>query len=209
MTGLADLISRYRVSENPLKAERRIELAALVLLLLLGLQVALGVLSIVASSSVPAILPSQDVLNVGKLEQIAQADADARNQVVSRPLFWLGRRSVTAAEVVVVEPAPEKAAGQKIKGVKLVGTYGGGAIIRLKNDKRRVAVGDEVEGWLLDAVEPNSARFVRGAAVDELMLQRVDASKLVKMVPSAPEQKPPAAEEKPEQERTLSVGGTR
>ena len=213
MTRVDGLISRYLAGENPLKAERRVELVALVLLLVLVLQIAWGLLSIVRTSLVAAIPPSQDVLNVGRLEQVAQVEAEARNDIISRPVFWQGRVPAVAAEVVAVESPAEEAAGQKIKGVKLVGTYGsgttGGAILRVKNGKLRVAVGEEAEGWLLDAVEPNSARFVRGAAVDELQLQRVDASKLVKVVPSAPKQEPEKAQDKPPAERTLTLGGTR
>ena len=213
MMGVEDLISRYRTGENPLKAERRVELVALVLLLVLAMQIAWGLLSIVRTSFVAAIPPSQDVLNVGRREQVAQVEAEARNGIVSRPVFWQGRSPVVATEVVVVEPSAEEAAGQKLKGVKLVGIYGsgtsGGAILQGKGGKRRVAVGNEVEGWTLEAVAPNSARFVRGPAVDELELQRVNASELVKVIPSAAKQEPEKAQDKQPAERTLSVGGTK
>lgn len=213
MMRVEELISRYRTEQNPLKAERRVELVALLLLLVLAMQIAWGLLSIVRASFVAAIPPSQDVLNVGRLEQVVQVDADARNGIVSRPVFWQGRSPIVEVEVVAVETAPEEAAGQKIKGVKLVGIYGsgtsGGAILRGKGGKRRVAVGEEAEGWLLDAVEPNSARFIRGAAVDELQLQRENASEIVKVVPSAAKQEPKKAQSKPPAERSLSVGGTK
>ncbi|MEP4487248.1 MAG: hypothetical protein ABJ013_16565 [Halioglobus sp.] len=208
-----DLVSRYRVSENPLKAERRVELVAFALLAVLVIQVVLGGVSVVRASFVTAIPPSQDVLNVGKREHIALVEVEERNEIVARPVFWQGRTPLVVAELVEVESAPEEAAGQKIKGVKLVGIYGsgssGGAILRGKGGKRRVAVGEEAEGWLLDSVQPNSATFVRGAAIDELQLQRVNASELVKVVPSAEKQEPEKAESKPVVERTLSVGGTK
>jgi len=213
MISVRDLATRYRAEENPLKAERRVELVALVLLFVLVIQLAWGLLSIVRASFVTAIPPSKDVLNVGSREQVTQLKAEDRNAIVSRPVFWLGRSPLMEVEEVVVDTAAEKVAGQKIKGVKLVGIYGsgstGGAILRGKGGKRRVAVGEEAEGWLLDAIEPNSARFIRGAAVDELQLQRVSASELVKVVPSTAKPKEEKAQDKPPVERTLSVGGTK
>ena len=93
----------------------------------------------------------------------------------------------------------------------MVGIYGngtaGGAILRVKKTKRRVAVGGEVEGWLLEAVEPYSARFVKGASVDELALRRVDTSKIVKVVPSAVKHEAGKAPEKPEADPGLGLGG--
>ncbi|MEP6389137.1 MAG: hypothetical protein ABJ056_04350 [Halioglobus sp.] len=213
MMRIDELISRYRARENPLKAERRLELVALGLLLILVIQLVWGGLSVVRASFVTAIPPSQDVLNVGKREQISLIEVEARNEIVARPVFWQGRTPLLVAELVGVEAATEDAAGQKIEGVKLVGIYGsgssGGAILKGKGGKRRVAVGEEAEGWLLDSVEPNSATFVRGASIDELQLQRVNASELVKVVPSTEKQEPEKAQSKPTVERTLSVGGTK
>ena len=212
MMTFEEVVARYHVAENPLKAERRAELAAVVLLLILCVQIALGLVSIVGTQSVPVILPSDDALTVGKLEQIVQVKADARDEIVSRPLFWEQRSPAMAAEVVAVEPIERESAGQKLKDVKVVGIYGsgttGGAIVRVKGTKRRVAIGEEVSGWVLDTVSPNSARFVKGASADELVLQRVDASKLVKVVPSAPKQEPTEAQKSaPSIKKPLGLGG--
>ena len=193
-----EVVARYRVAENPLKAERRAELVAGVLLLILCLQIALGLVSMLGAQSVPVILPSDDALTVGKLEQVVQVKAEARNEIVSRPLFWEQRSPGVAADVMFVETNDTESAGQKLKDVKVVGIYGsgttGGAIVRVKGTKRRVAIGEEIGGWVLDTVSPNSARFVKDASVDELVLQRVDASKLVKVVPSASKQEPEKAQ---------------
>ncbi|MEP0202297.1 MAG: hypothetical protein ABJ084_15600 [Halioglobus sp.] len=214
MKSLDELVSRYRAGENPLKAERRVELVALALLLLLILQIAFGLVSLVRASSVAPVLPSQDVLTVSRLEQVVRVKADARNEIVSRPLFWPGRSPVVAAEVLVTQPNTAKVVEQKLKGVRVVGIYGsgtsGGAILHVKKAKLRVAIGGEVEGWKLEAVGPGSARFVKDAAIEELKLQMVDASQIVKVVPSAPKQKPTNAKDtSPSTKGSLSLGGIR
>ena len=43
MIGIDDLVNRYRVSENPLKTERRVELALVILVCILLLQLIYGV----------------------------------------------------------------------------------------------------------------------------------------------------------------------
>jgi hypothetical protein len=209
---LSEVMVRYQVAENPLKAERRVELLAVILLLILGLQIVLACVSMLGARSVALILPSEDVLTVGALEQVALVNAAARNEIVSRPLFWEGRSPVSTAEVDVVEPDQTEPAEKKIKGVKVVGIYGsgtaGGAIVRVKGAKRRVAIGEEINGWVLDTVSTNSVRFVKGASSDELMLQMADVSKIVIVVPSPPKKEPAKVQNaEPSTQGSLGLGG--
>ena len=68
MTGLKSWVTRYQVQQNPLKTERRIELAVLVLLVLLLTSAVLGGFRLVASNEPAPVFPSADSLAVQALQ---------------------------------------------------------------------------------------------------------------------------------------------
>ena len=72
--------------------------------------------------------------------------------------------------------AKRKQEAGSIKGIKLAGVFGAGEdagiIIIGKDKKRRLAVGDEIDGWTLESVDPVEATFSRGVTEARLELKR-------------------------------------
>lgn len=172
MNRLKNIRKRYQVSGDPLRTLRRIELLAVLLGLLLCLQLALGALRLATLSAPQAVTPAADSLQLpGVLTPLSVA-ASQRNEIISRPLFWSSRRPV--AEVATLAE-PEAKPGE-LKSVKLVGLFGSGAqagiIALVKGQKRRILLGDVVEGWTLKSIRPSELVVVNGERTETLVLER-------------------------------------
>jgi hypothetical protein len=177
------LRARYGVQADPLRSERRVELALLgcvVLLLLVG---AYLLVRVVLATDVAPIAPAPDSVRVATLAGRAPLPLEEREAILARPLFWAGRvpEEVPQEPAAIAEAEQRARAAPKMKGVTVRGVYGsgdtGGVILSVKERELRVAVGDEVEGWRLERVTGNSAVFVSGAERDEreLLPQVVEA----------------------------------
>lgn len=171
MTWLAAVRDRYRVAANPLRTERRVELVALLLALLLCLQIAYSASHLALMSIPEAVVPAADALQVKTALSLDAIGAEQSNEVRNRPLFWESRQPVSAP---VAPDAPEVPAPE-IKGIKLVGVFGGGdaagIIVLMNGKKRRVRLGEEVKGWTLQSVDTNAAVLTAGARQESLVLQ--------------------------------------
>lgn len=172
MSWLENIGKRYRVSGDPLRTLRRIELVAVLLGLLLCLQLALGGLRLVSLSAPDPVTPAPDSLRVPMVLSPLLVAASERNEIISRPLFWSSRRPL---EEVATLAEPEAKAGE-LKGVKLVGLFGSGEqagiIALVKGQKRRILLGDVVEGWTLKSVTPFELVVVDGDRTKTLALER-------------------------------------
>lgn len=172
MSWLETIGSRYRVSGDPLRTLRRIELVAVLLGLLLCLQLALGALGLATLSAPDPVTPAPDSLRVPPVLSPVSVAASERNEIINRPLFWSSRRPVEAVATVV---EPEAKAGE-LKGVKLVGLFGSGEragiIALVKDKKRRILLGDEIEGWTLKSVTPFELVVANGERTETLALER-------------------------------------
>ena len=104
MSWLQAIGGRYRVSEDPLRTLRRIELLAVLLGFLLCLQLAYGALRLVAMAAPEPVAPAADSLQVPAVLSPAVVAAAERNEIVSRPLFWSSRRPVDKV-ATLAEPA--------------------------------------------------------------------------------------------------------
>lgn len=202
--------SRYQVSTNPLLAERRLELVVVVLVAVLLLQIILGLAFALLRSGPERLLPAADSLRVAELQLFDPLSDDQSAAIVTRPLFWESRRPLDT--VVAASPAQNdkpKTVGE-LKGVKLVGVFGGGdsggAIVLLKGQKQRVLVGQDVEGWRLDSVAADRAVFVNGAARDEKMLATATPGDLAP-VQQQPAGARPAKAEPAQASGELTLGG--
>jgi hypothetical protein len=164
--------SRYRVSGDPLRTLRRIELVAVLLGLLFCLQLALGGLRLATLSAPDPVTPAPDSLRVPAVLSPVSVAASERNEIISRPLFWSGRRPV---EEVATLSEPQATAGE-LKGVKVVGLFGSGdragIIALVKGQKRRILLGDVVEGWTLKSVAPFELVVANGGRTETLALER-------------------------------------
>ena len=83
---------RYLATENPQRTERRVELAALVLLMLFVVGSVLGGIHLAVDGGPAPVLPATDSLATQDLSlQEPLTDIDA-TRILERPLFWQGRR---------------------------------------------------------------------------------------------------------------------
>jgi hypothetical protein len=169
---LGSLSSRYRVSGDPLRTLRRIELLAVLLGSLLCLQLVLGGLRLATLSAPEPVIPAPDSLRVPPVLSPVAVAASERNEIITRPLFWSSRRPV---EEVATLAEPEMKAGE-LKGVKVVGLFGSGEragiIALVKGQKRRILLGDVVEGWTLKSVAPFELVVANGGRTETLALER-------------------------------------
>ncbi len=181
MSWLDRMSQRYRVASDPLRTERRLELVLVVMVVLLALLLLYSALRWAMLSAPETVLPAQDSLQVGSIAPRFRPEAADSREIRSRPLFWAGRRPQEF--IAGNEPEPEsKEESKGLKGVKLVGVFGAGEsagiIVQGKNGKRRLLVGQEVDGWALAAVNPNEVTLTRRGETRALVLRQQEIEAL-------------------------------
>lgn len=168
------LPGRYRVTSDPLRTERRIELAVVLLAVVLGLQLLYSGARVKMLSLPEAVMPARDALLVGDLYPMDRITPEQSEELLARPLFWEGRRALVAQN----QSASRKqgrGVGQ-LKDIKLQGVFGAGetagVIIKLKDQQRRVMVGEEINGWTLESVDTNEVVLSSGGRQESLQLRK-------------------------------------
>jgi hypothetical protein len=186
---LRQLSGRYRVGDDPLRTLRRIELVALLLGLLLCLQLAWGALRLFTLAAPGPVAPAADSLQVPAVVGPVLVAAAGRNEIISRPLFWSGRRPV---DTVAALADPGSKAGSlpgELSGVKLLGVFGSGkqagVIALVQDQKRRILLGDTVEGWTLESITPHTLVVSNGERSETLALQQGAVSARPARAPAA------------------------
>ena len=177
MSALQALQARYRVTVDPLRTERRIELLVLVLCLVLCLQLIYGVSRLLLLSDPLPKSPAEGALRVRNVLQYQSVTDEESAEIRARPLFWVTRRPADAAATTVVSNKPKAATPvKKIQGVKLVGMFGdgdnAGIILIVRGKKQRIMVGQEVDSWTFESVEPGRAIFTSAGKREVLELQK-------------------------------------
>ena len=177
MNVLQALQTRYRVAADPQRTERRIELLVLVLCLVLCLQLIYGVSRLLLLSDPQPKSPADGALRVRNVAQYQSVTDEESAEIRARPVFWVTRRPADAIAATVVSNKPKAAAPvKKIQGVKLVGMFGdgdtAGIILIVKGKKQRIMVGQEVDSWTFDSVEPGRAIFTSAGKREVLVLQK-------------------------------------
>lgn len=208
MTPFSSLTSRYRVQQDPLRSERRVELACLVLLLILLLQLAWVAARALLPPTPAPVEPAASSLTVA--DQLARraVSPQASAELRERPLFWDGRRAIAAVESKP-KPAPITRA-PRLKDVRLLGVFGagdsGGIIALVQNKQQRVQVGEELSGWTLQTVTADGATLVNDGDTEILDLQR-SSGRIIVAEPAAA----PAATAAPvaDDDGELTLGGRR
>ena len=187
MTGLKSWVTRYQVQQNPLKTERRIELAVLVLLVLLLFSAVLGGFRLVASNEPDPVFPSADSLAVQALQLDTGLTAEQVAEILNRPLFRQSRRPLVPPPKVVAKPKPK--AAKKLAGVNLLGVYGAGdglgLIATVDGVFSRINKGQSVKGWKFSGYEEGAAVFVSGGKKSVLPLEQTTPSVKIVSVPTA------------------------
>lgn len=176
------ILARYQGLSDPLRTERRVELLVLILVGFLLLQFVWGGYRAMFPPIPDPVRPMSDSLQIAEVLGLDVATPEQRAQIRQRPLFWASRAPLV--------PEPEKpnpksaqtndAKPGKIENVKLSGVFGGGdtggVIVIAKGKKRRLMVGEELDGWTLQSVDPVSAIFTSGAQQANLALSVVEVS---------------------------------
>jgi hypothetical protein len=186
VNGLKSWVTRYQVQQNPLKTERRIELAVLVLLVLLLFSAVLGGFRLVASNEPDPVFPSADSLAVQALQLDTGLTAQQAAEILNRPLFWQSRRPLVPPPKVVAKPKPK--AAKKLAGVNLLGVYGAGdglgLIATVDGVFSRINKGQSVKGWKFSGYEEGAAVFVSGGKKSVLPLEQTTPSVKIVSVPT-------------------------
>lgn len=176
------LPGRYKVNGNPLATERRIELVAVVLGVVLALQLVYSILRIILLSAPDPIVPVAESLAFSEVRTVQTVSALQSDEIVTRPLFWSSRRPLDTAAVIENIATDGKPTGD-LATVSLTGVFGGGesaGIIAVVGDKKhRVLVGGKLFDWTLDSMGLDHAVFVRRGEAQKLELKA--ASKSVKI----------------------------
>jgi len=174
--GVAAFGNRYRASTDPLATERRVELVAVSISAILLLQLLYSGLRLSFLSEPEPIAPSLDLLAEGTATKVESVDPALSEEIRNRPLFWASRRPLIAqSQVIEGTVEGESAVKGELDKVQLVGIFGAGEsagiITLVKGKKRRILVGEDIDGWTLDSVEPGRAVFKDKGRSRELMLK--------------------------------------
>jgi hypothetical protein len=175
MAGISQIISRFRASSDPLRSERKVELAALMLTVVLIVQVVHGVVSLSLSSQPSPISPSPDSLQVGGLHGAGLVTAQQSDELRARPVFWPTRRPVSEGRNEADKSNVATTKKGELDTVKLLGVIGSGesavVIALVKGQKKRILLGDKVVGWTLESVQRDQAVFTGSGRSQTLKLK--------------------------------------
>lgn len=145
-------------------------LLAAVSIPVLGL--ALAVLVLVFIGGPERIAPSGNSLAPWEANFGAADTSEEGRAVLERPLLWASRRPLPPPEAVVpvaVQPEPENGpvqdalAGYRLAGVFL-SEFDAGVIIVSPKERKRLVIGDTIDGWMLEQVRADDALFVNGGS---------------------------------------------
>lgn len=168
------LPARYRVIGNPLFTERRVELVAAILALILALQLIYSVFSLLTLSAPEPIVPAAESLAFSEVRAVRSISEQQSNEIVARPLFWPSRRALGSSPIEQDVPDDGSPTGE-LASVSLTGVFGGGksaGIIAVAEDKKyRVLTGEKLFGWKLDSMDLDHAVFSRRGKIQKLMLK--------------------------------------
>ena len=229
MNPLTRLQRRYAVALEPVKTERRVEMLLIGLAVLVLLQLLwIGVRAVLPGVMAP-VPPSADSMLVQEPAHMGSITFEDSFAVQSRPLFWQSRRPLAPAPAEIAQQAKDAQAvassAKPLKNLKVTGVYGGGgsggAIITYDGEQRRLAVGDELDGWTLIRAAHGEAVWSSGAAQDVRRLLPQPVIAAVQALPdspsaqasgseaqSTPDLSPTVAEPLPNKaDRSLSSGG--
>ncbi|MEL7044213.1 MAG: hypothetical protein AAGL66_04235 [Pseudomonadota bacterium] len=175
---LAALASRYRDVPSYLRLERQIEVAGLALGALALLLLGLVVLSSLRSTQVERITPSADAIAVASAFRDESVDARGSFEIRSRPIFWRSRRPerpLSAEELAAA--AQDSAADLKPLKFKVAGVFGAGSndagfIAVMKDEVRRIRLGESIEGWTVERIEPTTIELAGGGETRLVSMER-------------------------------------
>ena len=175
MSKLEAVVARYQVRENPLKALRRLELAAVGLGLLFLLWATLGGLATAIGGGPKPVFPAEDTLKVRALGLEPALDEEGSDRLVSRPLFWEGRRAIDKRPLELIVTTPKPAKVEKLEGVTLHGVYGEGeslgVIATVDGELTRINANSSIKGWKMVSYANGEVTLENGGRTQSLPLE--------------------------------------
>ncbi|MEM1153953.1 MAG: hypothetical protein AAGI44_07415 [Pseudomonadota bacterium] len=172
MSIITRIVQRYRVAEDPLRTLRRLELVALVVLLLLCLQIGYSAIRLTTATLPASISPAEDSARIPEVLGPSLLEMESRMAVLDRPLFWRSRRPSEAPKT----PVESKKSAEQLQDVKLVGVFGSGnrsgVIVLFKGSEKRLLVGEDLDGWELTDIDEAGIHFADGGRRETLRLER-------------------------------------
>lgn len=173
---IARLRQRYTVAHEPLRSERRVELAVVGLAGLVLVQLLFLLGRYLASSEIRPLPPAPDSLAVVPRVQLETLSPQQSMEVLARPVFFASRRPLEPLpDIAEVEDAAQdgKKAGS-LQGLAVLGIVENGTasrvIVSFKGEQQRLAIGESIQGWRLAEVAPGRAVLESGAERDERTL---------------------------------------
>lgn len=210
MSKLEAVVARYQVRENPLKALRRLELAAVGLGLLFLLWATLGGLATAIGGGPKPVFPAEDTLKVRALGLEPALDEEGSDRLVSRPLFWEGRRAIDKRPLELIATTPKPAKVEKLEGVTLHGVYGEGeslgVIATVDGQLTRINANSSIKGWKMVSYADGKVTLENGGRTQSLPLELTAPSVRVAAAPKPTAASPDSGQAQPEQ-ATENDGG--
>lgn len=155
-------------------SELQLRKLALILTAIVVLQLLWSGLRLLLTSEPDPIYPAQASLRVDGVLTSLQPGDELSRALVSRPLFWQGRKAyVPDAQEEIEEPVDARAS-KAINQVTLQGVYTGtvpGIIISYNGERRRMRLGESVEDWKFIQLLPEGAVFRSGNSKRTLNLE--------------------------------------
>ena len=195
MSKIEAVVARYQVRENPLKALRRLELAAVGLGIVFLLWATLGGLATAFGGGPKPLFPAEDTLKVRALGLEPALDEEGSDRLVSRPLFWEGRRAIDKRPLELIETTPKPVQVKKLEGVTLHGVYGEGeslgVIATVDGQLTRINANSSIKGWKMVSYADGKVTLENGGRTQSLPLELTAPS--VRVV-AAPRSEPSSTE---------------
>ena len=154
--------------------EQQLRKLALILTAIMVLQLLWSGLRVLLTSEPAPIYPAEASLRVDGVLYPAQPGDELSRALVSRPLFWQGRKAYVPDTREEIEEPVATRASKAINQVTLQGVYTGtvpGIIISYKGERRRMRLGELVEDWKFIQIRPEGAVFRSGNSKRTLNLE--------------------------------------
>lgn len=203
MSKIEAVVARYQVRENPLKALRRLELAAVGLGIVFLLWATLGGLATAFGGGPKPLFPAEDTLKVRALGLETALDEEGSDRLVSRPLFWEGRRAIDKRPLELIATTPKPAKVEKLEGVTLHGVYGEGeslgVIATVDGELTRINANSSIKGWKMVSYANGEVTLENGGRTQSLPLELTAPSVRVAAAPKPKASSPDSEQAQPEQ----------
>lgn len=161
--------------------ELQLRKIALVLTVILVLQLVWSAGRVLFMAAPESIRPTSSSLQVEGIAYPAELEEALSADLVSRPLFWEGRKVFVAPQGgPQVAPAPSAGGSNAIDAVKLLGLYSAGShsgiIVSYQGEQRRLDLNESIDDWEFTMYSADSVVFESGTASRKLKLEHAVTS---------------------------------